>query len=151
MRETETFGPLLRRYRLAASLSQEALGERAGLSATAIAALERGRRKTPRPSTVLLLVAGLDLAPAERAALIDAAQAAFEQAKSDIEKQAKDALALTDFRRKLAPGTMVKVTRFDKPGRIVRIDAKKNLAAISRGLGQWEVSLDEVFPLPTTE
>ena len=27
---------------------------------------------------------------------------------------------------------------------------KKNLAAISLGLGQWEVSLDEVFPLPTT-
>jgi DNA mismatch repair protein MutS2 len=78
-------------------------------------------------------------------------QAAFEQAKSDIEKQAKDAAALTDFRRKLAAGTMVKVARFDKPGRIVRIDAKKNLAAISLGLGQWEVSLDEVFPLPTTE
>jgi DNA mismatch repair protein MutS2 len=78
-------------------------------------------------------------------------QAAFEQAKSDLEKQAKDALALAEFRRKLAPGTMVKVTRFDKPGRIVRIDAKKNLAAISLGLGQWEVSLDEVFPLPTTE
>ena len=61
MSETETFGVLLRRYRLAASLSQEALGERAGLSANAIAALERGRRKTPRPATVLLLADGLGL------------------------------------------------------------------------------------------
>lgn len=76
MGDTNIFGVLLRQYRLAASLSQEALGERAGLSPSAIAALERGRRKTPRPSTVLLLVAGLGLAPAERAALIAAANAA---------------------------------------------------------------------------
>ena len=76
MSDTNTFGVLLRQYRLAASLSQEALGARAGLSATAIAALERGRRKAPRPSTVLLLVAGLGLALAERAALISAANAA---------------------------------------------------------------------------
>ena len=48
MAEPETFGLLLRRYRLAASLSQEALGERACLSANAIAALERGRRAGPR-------------------------------------------------------------------------------------------------------
>src|SRR5690348_13947684 len=74
--DTSSFGVLLRQYRLAASLSQEALGERAGLSATAIAALERGRRKAPRPSTVLLLVTGLGLAPDERAALIGAANAA---------------------------------------------------------------------------
>src|SRR4051794_6562868 len=74
--DTNTFGALLRQYRLAASLSQEALGALAGLSATAIAALERGRRKTPRPSTVLLLAAGLGLAPAERATLIGAATAA---------------------------------------------------------------------------
>ncbi len=78
MRETETFGLLLRRYRRAASLSQEALGERAGLSATAIAALERGRRQSPRPSTVLLLAEGLGLASDERAALIGAARTAAD-------------------------------------------------------------------------
>jgi len=38
------FGALLRRHRLAASLTQEALAERAAVSATAIAALERGRQ-----------------------------------------------------------------------------------------------------------
>jgi predicted ATPase/DNA-binding XRE family transcriptional regulator len=70
MGEPENFGLLLRRYRLAASLSQEALGERSGLSANAIAALERGRRRAPRPATVLLLADGLDLGPAERALLI---------------------------------------------------------------------------------
>jgi predicted ATPase/DNA-binding XRE family transcriptional regulator len=72
MGEPETFGVLLRRYRLAASLSQEALGERAGLSANAIAALERGRRRAPRPATVLLLADGLGLGPAERRLLIGA-------------------------------------------------------------------------------
>jgi len=53
--EGAAFGALLRRHRLAASLSQEALAERAGLSANAVAALERGRRSAPRPDTVALL------------------------------------------------------------------------------------------------
>ncbi len=68
-----TFGMLLRQYRLAASLSQEALAECSGLSANGIAALERGRSRAPRPATVVLLAGALDLAPAERAALIAAA------------------------------------------------------------------------------
>ncbi|MGO8946860.1 MAG: helix-turn-helix transcriptional regulator [Ktedonobacterales bacterium] len=72
-RERTPFSVLLREYRLAASLSQEALAERAGLSAKGIALLESGRRSTPRPETVTLLAAALDLAPAERAALIAAA------------------------------------------------------------------------------
>src|SRR5688572_29256105 len=39
---TTTFGALLRRHRLAAGLTQEALAERAGLSVYAIPKLERG-------------------------------------------------------------------------------------------------------------
>jgi predicted ATPase/DNA-binding XRE family transcriptional regulator len=70
---TETFGALLRQYRVAASLSQEALGARAGLSPNAIAALERGRRKVPRPGTLLQLADALQLGLQERAALIGAA------------------------------------------------------------------------------
>ena len=72
MNEPETFGVLLRRYRLAASLSQEALGERASLSASTIASLERGRRKAPRPATVFRLAEALGLTPAERATLVGA-------------------------------------------------------------------------------
>jgi len=71
--ETATFATLLRRYRLAASLSQEALAERARLSTAAIAALERGRRTAPRPDTVALLADALGLAPHECAALVTAA------------------------------------------------------------------------------
>src|SRR5262252_539756 len=66
------FGGLLRRFRLAAGFSQEALAERAGLSADAIRALERGRRSHPRPFTVRLLADALKLEAADRAALIEA-------------------------------------------------------------------------------
>ena len=44
-----TFGVLLRRYREATGLAQEELAERAGLTAGAIGAPERGERKRPYP------------------------------------------------------------------------------------------------------
>ena len=75
-RKSWSFGALLRRYRLAASLTQEALGDRARLSLNTVAALEHGRRSAPRPMTVLLLADALDLAAPEREALIAAATAA---------------------------------------------------------------------------
>jgi predicted ATPase/DNA-binding XRE family transcriptional regulator len=66
------FGALLRRYRLAAGLSQEALAERAGLSARAVSDLERGARRAPYRETVRSLVDALGLADEERAALASA-------------------------------------------------------------------------------
>ncbi|HEX7102709.1 MAG TPA: helix-turn-helix transcriptional regulator, partial [Nitrolancea sp.] len=63
MAETMPFGELLRRDRLLAGLSQEALAERAGLSVDAIRALERGRRTAPRPETIGLLADALALEP----------------------------------------------------------------------------------------
>jgi len=68
----EEFGALLRHSRLEAGLSQEALAARAGLSAGAVASLERGRRTSPRASTVTALANALGLPPAERAALLQA-------------------------------------------------------------------------------
>src|SRR5215216_2818702 len=63
------FGALLRHYRVAAGLAQEALAERAGLSARAVSDLERGAHRAPYPHTVAQLAAALGLAPAERARL----------------------------------------------------------------------------------
>lgn len=68
MGDRQAFGALLRRYRHAVGLSQEALAERAGLTAQAISALERGVRQAPYRDTVQMLGDALGLDPAERAA-----------------------------------------------------------------------------------
>src|SRR5579863_5258083 len=65
----ESFGALLRRYRITAGLSQEVLAERAQMSARGISDLERGLRRFPQPATVTQLMDALQLAPADRAAL----------------------------------------------------------------------------------
>lgn len=61
------FGRLLRHRRLAAGLSQEALAERARMSAFAISALERGHRRRPQLKTLELLADALHLNGEERA------------------------------------------------------------------------------------
>jgi len=48
VRDAPVFGSLLRRYRRAAGLTQEALAERALLSVFTISALERGANQAPR-------------------------------------------------------------------------------------------------------
>ena len=63
------FGERLRRLREAATLTQEELAERAGLTAQAVGALETGKRRRPYPTTVRALADALGLSPAERAAL----------------------------------------------------------------------------------
>jgi len=67
------FGMLLRRYRLAAGLSQEALAERARMSANGVGALERGDRRTPQRETLILLEEALTLGPEQRRAFEAAA------------------------------------------------------------------------------
>ena len=71
-----SFSRLLRQLRNVASLSQEELAERAGLSARGISDLERGLRQAPRPETVRLLADALALSEGDRAALLAAARPA---------------------------------------------------------------------------
>lgn len=68
------FGDVLRRYRVAAGLTQETLAERAGLSVRGLSDLERGIHAAPRKHTLLVLVNALALNPPERAALLAAAR-----------------------------------------------------------------------------
>jgi predicted ATPase/DNA-binding XRE family transcriptional regulator len=68
------FGERLRQRRLAAGLTQEALADRAGVSAKAISDLERDPDRTPRLDTVGLLADALGLGPGERAGLLAAAR-----------------------------------------------------------------------------
>lgn len=70
----EHFGHALRRKRLAAGLSQEALSERAGLSVRGISDLERGQRRTPRLETVQMLADALGLDESARAEFIRASR-----------------------------------------------------------------------------
>jgi predicted ATPase/DNA-binding XRE family transcriptional regulator len=63
------FGAVLRRHRLAARLTQEALAERAGLSAKAVSALESGIRRSPYRATIDRLADALRLSPHQRAEL----------------------------------------------------------------------------------
>ncbi len=85
-----SFGDLLRQYRIAASLTQEALAERCRLSPATIAALEQGRRRAPRLSTVGEIADGLGSGPAERAEL---ARAATRVRSSEPDRSASVSLA----------------------------------------------------------
>jgi tetratricopeptide (TPR) repeat protein/DNA-binding XRE family transcriptional regulator len=70
--ETHTpsaFGELLRRYRVAAVLTQEELAARAGLSARAVSDLERGVKSRPHAYTVRRLSEALGLEGPARVAL----------------------------------------------------------------------------------
>jgi predicted ATPase/DNA-binding XRE family transcriptional regulator len=68
------FGMLLREFRLAAGLSQEALAELATISADAVSALERGTHQAPQRETLELLIRALKL-DAEQQRSIEAAVA----------------------------------------------------------------------------
>src|SRR5690242_4195522 len=72
--ETIRFGALLKHHRTAVHLTQEALAERAGLSARVISDLERDGARTPQRATVRLLAAALGLAESDCQAFESAAQ-----------------------------------------------------------------------------
>jgi transcriptional regulator with XRE-family HTH domain len=72
--DVPTFAVLLRRYRLSAGLSQEALAERARMSVNGLSALERGTRRTPQRETLSLLIEALALSDSDRALFESAAR-----------------------------------------------------------------------------
>jgi predicted ATPase/DNA-binding XRE family transcriptional regulator len=74
MSAAPAFGTLLRRFRTAAGLTQEALAERAGLSVRGISDLERGEREHPHHDTFRMLADALALTDAERASFAAAAR-----------------------------------------------------------------------------
>jgi DNA mismatch repair protein MutS2 len=64
----------------------------------------------------------------------------------ELERQQREAEAMREWRAKLQASDTVWVPKYDKHGRIVRIDAKRGTAVVGLGLGQWEVTFDEIFP-----
>lgn len=69
----EALGELLRAFRSAALLSQEALAERSGISTRTVSDIERGSGR-PRLITVMLLAEALGLSPGDRERLRDTAR-----------------------------------------------------------------------------
>ncbi|MDP9368665.1 MAG: helix-turn-helix domain-containing protein [Chloroflexota bacterium] len=90
----ETFGARLRGLREAAGLTQEQLAERAGLSANAIGALERGERRRPYPHTLQALADALGLPEEERTALAETV-AITDRTTSDLDPAASLPAPLT--------------------------------------------------------
>ncbi len=78
------FGALLRTSRLAAGLTQEALAERARVSARTIADLERGVNQLPRHDTLARLLAALPLPP-QQLALLRAAALPVQMPFAEVE------------------------------------------------------------------
>jgi WD40 repeat protein/transcriptional regulator with XRE-family HTH domain len=70
--EPNSFGELLRWFRIQAGLTQEDLAERAGLSARGVQDLERGLRRSPYPATTRRLAEALELGDTERTVLFSA-------------------------------------------------------------------------------
>ena len=77
--ESENLGHVLRRYRLAAGLSQEALAGRSTISVRTISDLERGQRSGAHLQTVRLLAGALNLPEQDRDLFMEAALAGLDQ------------------------------------------------------------------------
>src|SRR5579871_2462266 len=90
-----TFGALLRRLRTTAGLSQEALAERARISAKAVGALEVGTRRAPYRETVEQLLIALDATRQERAELTALAEAA--RTRKPRVKESLDTVAVSNL------------------------------------------------------
>ncbi|SBT43226.1 ATP-binding protein [Micromonospora auratinigra] len=79
---SDTFGGLLRRHRLRARLTQEALAEAAEVSSRSVRDIERGGSRAPRPRTVERLATALGLVGDERDAFLRHGARLFWAARS---------------------------------------------------------------------
>ncbi|MDB5313329.1 MAG: mutS2 [Gemmataceae bacterium] len=70
----------------------------------------------------------------------------FERKRTELDREAERLTALREMRAGLKPNDVVKVARFDRTGKVVRVDARKQTVIVSVGLGQWEVPYEEIFP-----
>ncbi|MGC5165767.1 ATP-binding protein [Luteimicrobium sp. DT211] len=79
--QDDGFGAVVRRLRLEADLTLEALAEASGVSDRGIGDIERGVSRAPQRRTVLALADGLGLDDAARTALLEAARDARRRAQ----------------------------------------------------------------------
>ncbi|OPG07470.1 hypothetical protein B1R27_13270 [Streptomyces sp. GKU 895] len=77
----------IRRFRLRAGLTQEALAERSGVSVSTIRGMESGRRRNPQLASVRQLAAALELRSVELDKLLAAAAGAAEPSTVPVPRQ----------------------------------------------------------------
>jgi DNA mismatch repair protein MutS2 len=73
---------------------------------------------------------------------------ALNQRLAELNRQTEQDARLAEARARLQPGDRVVVPRFgyDRPGRIVRLDPRKQTAVVSIGQMQWNVTIGELIP-----
>jgi DNA mismatch repair protein MutS2 len=112
--------------------------------------LRRRQRKAPELARLQQLRAQAELAREEALQAqhqADRQREEYAEKMAQLQREAEVAATLREARQRLRPNDPVRVERFDKNGRIVRVDLKRGVAVVSVGIGQWEVPLEEVFPL----
>jgi DNA mismatch repair protein MutS2 len=110
------------------------------------------RRQRRAPELAKLQQAREEAEKARQEALLAQLEAeqrreAYQQKLNALQREAEQEKSLRNARARLQPGDAVRVPRLERQGQIVRVDPKKNLAVVRAGLGQWEVPLEEVFPI----
>jgi DNA mismatch repair protein MutS2 len=112
--------------------------------------LRRKQRRAPELARLQQLREQTEKARAEALAAQHEAERQreeYRQKTASLEREAEEAAELNAWRGKLQANDRVQVSRFGQPGRVIRTDAKKQVALVSVGLGQWEVPFDELFPI----
>jgi DNA mismatch repair protein MutS2 len=73
---------------------------------------------------------------------------ALAQRVADLQTQAEQDARMVEARARLQPGDRVVVPRFgyDRPGRVVKLDPRKQTARVAIGMMQWDVAIDELIP-----
>ena len=70
----------------------------------------------------------------------------FARKTAALDREAEQRAALREMRAKLRPNDVVRVSRFDRTGKVVKVDARKQTVTVSVGIGQWDIPFDEIFP-----
>lgn len=112
--------------------------------------LQRRRKRGPELSRLQQMRAEAEQARADALA----ARAQTEKERDELaqkaaaqDREVRRIESLRIARENLRVNDEVHVQRFDKPGRVIRVDIRKKTVHVSVGLGQWEVSLEDVIPL----
>jgi DNA mismatch repair protein MutS2 len=112
--------------------------------------LRRRQKRAPEMAQLQRLREEAEKARAEALAAAHEAERQAEELRrrqAELDRQAAEAAALREARLRLVAGDAVRVPKYDKVGRVVRADFKKNVVVVNLGLGQWEVALEDVFPV----